>query len=248
MSDLNLHALTKPVNTEGIETSRFLYKNAPIRFAIDNPKDVIQNCQFNGYFYEQGELEDVSLVIPTGAVIYDIGANVGNHTVYFGKFCRAAKILTFEPNPRAINLLRKNIELNSLGRVVDLSQVGVGIGKIRQQACFFEDDQKALSNLGAATLNVEGESSTGLSIDIHPLDNLTLSAPPDLLKIDVEGMEMDVLEGALQTIRTHRPVIYIEVSARHRIALKQFMMTENYRIERTHQHHRNVVNFLCTPW
>lgn len=242
-------SLTRPVASSEIEVVRFKYKDAVIRFAIDNPKDVIQSCHINGCFYEDGELVDLSLVIPTNARIIDVGANVGNHTVFFSKFARAARVVVVEPNPRAILLLRRNIELNNLGRIVDTSLLGIGLGKTNGFARYIQDQRWADGNLGAATLKAVATSEVdSSSIQIRSLDEILSGETPDLIKIDVEGMEMDVIEGACKLISQHRPVLYVEVSPRFREAFRNRMNDWGYRIERSHQRHKNVINYLCVPW
>lgn len=240
--------LTVPVSSERLEIMRFHVGRVMIRFAIDNPKDVIQNCHVNGTFYEDAELRDLSLCIPAGAIILDIGANVGNHMVYFGKMCRVAKIVCFEPNPRAISLLEKNIRLNNIEKIVDVSHLGIALGAKSGFCEFIEDPRWASGNLGAATLVISDTPTGSLPIQVRSLDELNLAVTPDLIKIDVEGMELEVLRGAIDTIRRCRPVLYVEVSPRSRATFREMMSALEYRIERTHQRHRNVVNFLCTPW
>ncbi|NOS82114.1 MAG: FkbM family methyltransferase [Nitrospira sp.] len=242
-------SLTRPVASSEIEVVRFEYKDTVIRFAIDNPKDVIQSCHLKGCFYENGELIDLSLVIPTNARIIDVGANVGNHTVFFSKFAGAARVVVVEPNPRAILLLRRNIELNNLGRIVDTSLLGIGLGKANGYARYIEDQRWADGNLGAATLKAVATSEVdSSSIEIKSLDEILSGETPDLIKIDVEGMEMDVIEGACKLISQHRPVLYVEVSPRFREAFRNRMNDWGYRIERSHQRHKNVINYLCVPW
>ena len=242
-------SLTQPATSSEIEVVKFKHKDIFVRFAIDNPKDVIQNCHLNGTFYEDGELNDLSLVIPNNATIIDVGANVGNHTVFFSKFARAARIVVVEPNPRAIFLLKRNIELNNLGRIVDTSFLGLGLGKASGFARYIDDQRWADGNLGAATLKVVATSETDdSSIQIRSLDEILSGETPDLIKIDVEGMEMDVIEGGSQLISQHRPVLYVEVSPRFREAFRSRMNDWGYRIERSHQRHKNVINYLCVPW
>ncbi len=224
--------------------SRFFRNNLAICFRVNNSSDVIQGCHFRGEFYEEEELRDVALVIPTGGHILDIGANVGNHLVYFGKFCRNVRITPFEVNPSTIPLLRENILLNNLSNRVDQSHLGFALG---DSAGFVKitNESSIANNLGAASFRATKDDD---GLPKIPLDDVRLESRPDFIKIDVEGMELEVLIGAQKTIAEHRPPIYIEVAPKNRQEFKGMMSEWGYSIDRTHQRHRGVVNYLCVPW
>ena len=83
-----------------------------IRWMLDNPNDTIQKHLANNRFFEIQDLEFMKQFIDSNTVIIDIGANIGNHSVYFSKFTDAKTIYVIEPIPRAYKLLLANIALN----------------------------------------------------------------------------------------------------------------------------------------
>lgn len=224
--------------------SKFNYKNTPISFYVSNKADVIQSCHFQGKFYEEEELHDISLVIPTRAKILDIGANIGNHLVYFAKFCRNAQITPFEVNPTALEILKINIELNGVEKRINTKHLGIALGQQDGQV-ELSNAELILNNLGAAAFS---ETEDKLGYPMQSLDSISLDFEPDFIKIDVEGMELKVLLGAEETILNSRPPLYVEVSQSNRLEFKQLLKKWDYTIDRTHQRHKNVVNYLCVPW
>src|SRR5206468_4045383 len=66
-------------------------------------------------FFEIGLLEHIYLSVAGRGVFLDVGANIGNHSVFFAKFC-ADHVLAVEPNPKVLPLLRRNLKTNALGR------------------------------------------------------------------------------------------------------------------------------------
>ena len=66
-------------------------------------------------FFEIDLLEHIYLSVPRSGVFLDVGANIGNHSVYFAKFC-ADHVLAVEPHPKLLPILRRNLEANASGR------------------------------------------------------------------------------------------------------------------------------------
>ncbi|WP_312257458.1 FkbM family methyltransferase [Stutzerimonas nitrititolerans] len=229
---------------EGKTVSGFFLNNVKISFLVNNPKDVIQWCHYHGGFYEQDELKDISLVIPTRANILDIGSNVGNHLVYFIKFCRNVQVTPFEVNPSALEMLKSNIALNAVGNQVNDKYLGIALGQFEGHVELINGD-KIANNLGAASFSVSNDPQ---GLVMRPLDSLNLEFKPDFMKIDVEGMEIAVLLGAEKTILDARPPLYVEVAPQNRAEFKKVLKEWGYTIERTHQRHKGVVNYLCVPW
>ncbi len=121
--------------------------------------------------------------------IIDIGANIGNHSAFFSQVM-GAKVWAFEPQKDNYLLLKKN---NPNG-----VNYNVGLGADTWTA----DSIINLSNMGASSL-VAGDE-----VEVHTLDSYHLK--PDFIKIDVEGMEADVIIGGLDTIKKYKPDMVIE--------------------------------------
>lgn len=211
------------------------------KFHVVNGEDTIQRCHTRGFFYEEEELLDLKLSVPNKSIIVDVGANVGNHAVFFSKVYKANKVVLFEPNPTAIECLRKNIELNDLDSVCDLRHLGLALGAKEGKADICHPEHLS-GNLGAASIR---PSDFG-SVNVCPADQLLVDIEYiDLIKIDVEGFELEVLAGFNTLIHKFKPVIYVEVSDENLGAFNDWLKFNSYRIDRTHSRHRGLKNLLC---
>ncbi len=219
---------------------QFAYRSIPISFIVVDPNDLIQEVHSKGEFYEAAQLADIAPYFLTGGVFVDIGANTGQHSIYFAKVLGASKIILFEPIKQTCQILRENIRLNGLDSIGDLSHLGIGLGDKPSRATF----SVGLSNLGAATLH---EQPTG-SIETKTGDSVLEKEPRiDFIKIDTEGFEIKVLAGLEKTIRKHRPTIYIEVDWQNQVEFKSFLQLANYRVEKQHKNYEPNENFLILP-
>ncbi|MEO0904330.1 MAG: FkbM family methyltransferase [Pseudomonadota bacterium] len=209
-----------------------------ILFAVDQPRDLVQSHHLAGRFYEPDELLIMSKGFPVGGRLLDIGANVGNHTIFFGKLMNATRITPIEVNPRVIDLLRTNITINGLLPVCDLSHVGVGFYSetIGGAGIAFRE-----RNIGGARIATEGgELSLVRGEDV-------LDEPFDLVKIDVEGAEIHVLDGLAGLIASCRPNLFVEVDKENTEAFLNWMVANDYQEVERFQRYRTNTNFLVAP-
>jgi hypothetical protein len=174
----------------------FLYRDHLVKMYIPYCEvDVIQrNILRHHAFYEERNLTRVSRFITGDSIVLDAGANIGNHTVFFAKICRAREVFSFEVMREAFRLLKRNIELNELSNV-QLFNVGLGARKGRANLAHFGQG------------NIGGEITTVDALQLRQLH---------FMKIDVEGSHLEVLGGAQQTIRRCRPRIWVELRANQR--------------------------------
>ncbi|HUZ72333.1 MAG TPA: FkbM family methyltransferase [Stellaceae bacterium] len=218
----------------------FNYDGRTFTFIVNDPSDVIQQHFLLGEFYEQRELEVLRLCIPKGAVVVDVGTNVGNHAIYFDRIMQCSSVVCFEPNPTAIDLLRANVSLNQAA-AVDLTHLGVGLGRGGGRAKLLFPQSH---NIGAARLDTSEDANATIVVDT--MDNRIVDlANLDFIKIDAEGMELDVLAGAVNIISSYRPTLLVEVEYRHRRAFADWCDLNHYRIEHTFQRYQGVYNYLC---
>ena len=211
------------------------------RFLITNPFDIIQAHHCQGIFFEQGELNALKKYIGPQKIIVEIGANIGNHAIFYAHHMNPLKIIPFEPNPDSVSLFRKNLQLNHIEAEVDERGIGIGLGSSNKRYSIVQED---LNNLGAAKL-VESIGDTG-SIEVKTFDEVIEGQQVDFIKIDVEGMEFDVLDGASGTISEHKPVLYVEVWNEGIPRLEKWLKKFNYQLV-AHSKMINHVNFLIGP-
>ncbi|MEO8557477.1 MAG: FkbM family methyltransferase [Rhodospirillales bacterium] len=186
-----------------------LGKHLRLRPCRHGPMLYSLNDEFIGRSYEAyGEMNEnevrlqCSLVAP-GDVVLDIGANIGVNVIPLAKRVGAqGKIIAFEPQRIVHQMLCANLALNGLTNVVaHWAAVGAQAGTI----CVPPIDYNALGNFGGIALrDKQGEAVPIVTVDQLALDRCRL------IKIDVEGMELEVLQGAGQTIDRLRPLLYFE--------------------------------------
>lgn len=166
--------------------------------------DVIGNWVSVFGVWEHEELDQVfSFLKPLFPIFLsssalDVGANIGNHTMYFSRYFKS--ITAFEPNTKTYELLKVNC---SVFRNVEIRNYG--LGEKAGSAKMTED----ILNAGGA--GVSGQEDVGVEIQIDVLDSLdTGGTEISLIKLDVEGYEEQVLKGGLELIKRHQPVILLE--------------------------------------
>lgn len=210
-----------------------------LRFCSNYERDPIQKAQRKGQFYEREDLDEIARHLPEGARILDVGANVGNHALYFATQCAVDSVIVIEPNPRACAPLVANVILNDLGQIVRMEALGIGLGA-RSESGFSMTERAR--NLGAARM-VPGEGD----LPVHPGDALFAEEHFDLIKIDVEGMEMAVLEGLEATIARCRPLIFIEVDTARTAAFEAWCAAHDYHSRYEVRRYAANVNHLIQP-
>lgn len=208
-----------------------------IFFCVENPKDAIQKCHFAGNFYEEEELDLIRQHFPIGGTLCDIGCNIGNHALYAAKFLHARKVLLFEPNPASINLLRCNIALNEIGAVCDETFIGIGLSDGQQASGSLVPDKA--NNLGGTSIR-EGNGDIRLAKG----DDLLADQKFDLIKIDVEGLEMKVLAGMSQYLKTSKTKLFIEVDRENETFFQAWRKENGYHVLSHFKRYRQNTNYL----
>ena len=202
----------------------FLLHNIPIKLHTD---DLISNhIKQSSNFYEFDIFKEFQPFIPTEGIILDIGANIGNHSMMFTLNYPNSEIYAFEPSRINFELLDFNTKT--------LSNIGIfkiALGSNNSMVCVNSEDK---TNRGNTKLSLTGEK-----VPVMTIDSLNFS-PISFIKIDVEGHEYSVLEGATETIHSQKPVIWIEDWSID--AINYLINNFNYKIRAT----GNFGNYLLT--
>jgi FkbM family methyltransferase len=198
------------------------YNGKEIKFYLPNQNDYIQKVIYqNKSFYEVSMLEDIAKRVKKGSVIVDIGANIGNHTVFFGKVCEA-QVFAFEPQSNIFEILKRNVEINNLSNQVSL--YNTALGSTKGKGVLLVEDS---NNLGSTRV-FELESG---NVEIITLDSILLNQVKhiEVIKIDVEGMELEVLKGSTQILETFKPLLYVETKTQEEyIKIQSFLRKYKY--------------------
>lgn len=217
---------------------RTVKHGVPVQFLVTNPKDVIQQYHNLGRFYEEDELNQIRRFFPFGGTYVDIGANIGNHALYVAKFLRPKKIIPFEPHPTAIEMFVTHMMLNDVADLVDFSHIGVGVGPADAGFGFITPHW----NLGATKL-APGRGD----VKTIPADDALKNEQVDFIKIDVEGMEMQVLSTLTETFVRCRPNALVEVDTENRDAFQLWINDNDYRVAVRFRQFKDNQNFLIVP-
>jgi FkbM family methyltransferase len=211
-----------------------------INLCIVDPQDLIQRYQSRKGFYEEQELDSIAPFFKTGGVFVDIGANTGQHSIYFAKLRGASKLILFEPVPFTCRIATENIRLNNLEAIADLSNLGFGVSDKSSRANF---SIRNIKNLGGAELL---EDSNG-ALQTITGDSVLADQHVDFIKIDTEGFEIKVLKGLERTISESRPTIFVEVDNDNLPAFETFIKETDYKIVQRHKRYPQNENFLIVP-
>jgi FkbM family methyltransferase len=162
---------------------------------------------------ETAETEFLRRLDLSGAVVYDIGAFEGILTMFFSR--RARQVVAYEPNPASRERLLTNLRLNHLSNVTVRDK---GIGDRSHEISLLYDPLMPGAASGADLVALQIRDGAPITvrtnIQVVRLDDdirLNQLPVPDILKIDIEGMELAALRGAEETLLQHHPALYIEM-------------------------------------
>ncbi len=180
----------------------FEIKNSKL-YLPDHETDSLQICirGLNNY-WDYPALEMIDKYISDGATIVDMGANLGNHSVYWGVERNAKRVYAFEPFDRMYKVLTRNIELNNLEDIVIPYNVGLYNVETKADVMLVWEQ-----NLGGTTFRPDENGPYKLVT----FDSLNIEDKIDLIKIDVESLEIQAIEGAIESIKKNLPVIVVEI-------------------------------------
>lgn len=172
--------------------------------------------------YCDEEIDLFSKIIKKGDTVLDIGANIGLMTVPFSKMVgQNGKVVSFEPQSKIYYILCSNVVINNLNNV-DLHNLAVGDSN---QTLFLPNvDYTKSNNFGGISLSSNGS----LEVTQIKLDDLSIEKI-NFIKVDVEGMELNVLMGSTNILKKHRPILYIENDRKEKSEnLLNFLFSNEY--------------------
>ena len=157
-------------------------------------------------------------------VVWDIGANIGVHTMAFSKHC--AFVCSWEANPQNYKLLRLNTQ-GKLAPNVKVHNVAISNGE-KDKLLIQDFDDSITDNKGELAIVESG----GVEVQARTLDSYLMNYPlPTLVKIDVEGHELEVLQGARAMLQTVKPILYIETQSNDSYSKHiKFLQDNDYRM------------------
>lgn len=197
-------------STPSTTTHQFLYSGRMVRINCE-PGSRIDECLMQEKFYEHRMLGYITRTSRAGAFI-DIGANCGHHSVYFSLFAPSTRVYAFEPFPNHYDMLVMNRSENRL----DSKLIPFPVGAAEAHSIFEIRTNSAIHQ----------SRYTGSCV---PIDSV-VHEPVSLMKVDVEGMELQALKGARRVISEYKPQIFVESHTEaHLQEIVEFLVACGYR-------------------
>lgn len=144
--------------------------------------------------------------IRPGHVVYDLGANVGFYTVLCARLVGPeGRVVAVEPFPASAEAVRHNAALNAF-ETVEVVEAAIGAEPGRAWLSTAQGDPVTFRL-------ADDRTGSGIEVALTSVDALVASGhpPPDVVKVDVEGVEVAALRGMAQTLADHRPLVIVEV-------------------------------------
>jgi FkbM family methyltransferase len=187
---------------------RSVYSNRAIFLRCDRTSYVDAKVIRRG-FHDLNLLELMLDFVKPDSVIADVGANVGAYTVPLAKLAPSCSVHAFEPNPAMLERLHQNLALNQLNNVVT-HQIGVSDASGEETLYAVTEGNQGQSSF--IPYSVREKKTRPITVKMETLDHLLLGGnqPVSVIKIDVQGYELNVLKGALTVLEESRPCIIFE--------------------------------------
>lgn len=155
--------------------------------------------------YEWRTQRRVAEEVTRGSVFYDVGANVGFYSLLAATLTGPGRVYAFEPLPENVHYLRRHLALN---KIQNVEIIKTAISDEVGTAFFAAEETRAMGRL---------ESSGGVRVETYTLDALLQEgriAPPDCIKMDIEGAEFRALLGARECFSRCKPKLFLATHGR----------------------------------
>ncbi len=224
--------------------NNYQYAQGSIRYATQNnikfELDISDLVDWHVYFgIRETAQEKLFSLCAKGDTVIDVGTNIGKVLLNFSQIVGdSGKVIGFEPDGFNFKKCEKNIALNAVNNV-QLFQLGLGNEATQVQMVIKDAHNRGMNRITAKST---GDSATGNVVQITTLDSLSNQlafTKLKLIKIDVEGFEMKVLQGALATLQKFHPLLFIELDDDNLVQqgataseLIEFLLKLKYTIQR----------------
>ena len=179
--------------------------------------------------------------IKTFDCVIDVGANIGNHSLFFSN--KAQEVLSYEPNPKTFELLKINAGLSN-----NISIFNYGLSDQTSQKILIENNFNIGNSFIESTEDsIKNDGYPRYKIDLSTLDSIDelLEKNIDLIKIDVEGYELEVMLGGMNLINNNKPTILFELN-------KETIVRKNQNIQKFLKKHGyqlySVSEYIYPKW
>lgn len=230
---MTLRLLKNPAVRRAIYGLMEKYENSDSYSMATLTNDYITKEIMISGWYEKPFLALLNLLIGNSdinsdvAYVVDVGANIGNHSLYLSRI--VDHVVSVEPNPVCVHLMNASIAINN---VKNITVVEKGAGSLTGTASLSFD---AKHTGGGTFLDIEPDTDARrVLVNIDTLDNISNECVPKnasikLLKIDAEGFEVEVLRGAQALLKLHSPIVAFEAHGlENYLSISEALKSEGY--------------------
>ena len=175
-----------------------------IHFRNDDP---IGACLHYYGEWAQQEFDFFDQFLTAESNVLDVGANIGTHAVYFSRKCNKGNVVAIEPQIYIFEMLATNLLINECFNAIPVHAGASSKDGVVKMVNFnpFVDHKV---NYGEFKIN--DNSDKGIDTNLITLDKYVNLSKFNLIKLDVEGLEIEVLNGATKLLKEHKPFLYVE--------------------------------------
>jgi len=210
----------------------FIYLDKKISIRGYHIEDAIFDRIVNSKTFYEDKLLEKARFLNLKGVYVDIGANIGNHSVFFSCFCPSTKVYSFEIDETIFSLLKENMKNNCVNNSYHLGNMGV----LDKKGLVDISETNHLNAGMTKIVNVEGTQNKVDKLDnmLKNIENIVL------IKIDVEGFELEIIKGAKTILENQSPTIFAELATE-----KEFKAVQNELSK--YGYATDNVNYASTP-
>jgi len=234
----------KSLNKKGVWREIEFPLSKKLMYVPDTPdtkNSVVAQAHLKGRKWEPKIAAILTKHCKKGTTAVDMGAYIGTHTMSLvDGVGQKGNVITFEPQPWAYKGIKKTLSKNNIKNV---KVVNAGLSDKKGKIQFCSDGS------GSSSVCTERSPSKKKWAEVYDIPIVTLDSynlkNVSIIKVDVEGHELNALNGSKNTIISSKPVIVLEVWRKRTNRLqkiKDFMKSVNYRIE-----HISADDFICFP-
>lgn len=169
------------------------------------PETDIGRRLYRGELFEKDEINIASKYIKNDSIVLDIGANIGLHALSFSAMAKDGLVIAYEPQPKTFRTLVKNIFQNNIKNIIPLNLALARSAEVAEFYVMSDDAYSSLIDTGRKELTEK------VKVLCTTVDGLLSDIRVGFVKIDVEGLELNVLQSMSGLIQICHPVIFCEI-------------------------------------